>query len=301
MKHLFILLFLCQGILAQAQTRLSEMPWHERDSIITAKVKRFFNEEKSRNYDDCVTIIRQRDNDMYNINWVAVAYDSKASQKGVWRTDVPSDSYLYDVRLYGERMIFGGDYVNRLVATALLDENLDVLMTSMTDDCTLYWYKYDMNDRVTGVFDHPTRRPTKYKRPTDEQLHSDEYAWGKSIASLSKDERIRVLTGIAFNALETLDGFDRKEAVLYPVISESTFKFIGHYWLPEKELDVRPSEVPRGMSPDDIYHRVEIYWEKAKRVGYATSQVAVVYITDKDHRAFVVRRNKRKDAPPLLD
>lgn len=45
MKHLFILLFLCQGILAQAQTRLSEMPWHERDSIITAKVKRFFNEE----------------------------------------------------------------------------------------------------------------------------------------------------------------------------------------------------------------------------------------------------------------
>ena len=134
MKHLFILLFLCQGILMQAQTRLSEMPWHERDSIITAKVKRFFNEEKSRNYDDCVTIIRQRDNDMYNINWVAVAYDSKASQKGVWRTDVPSDSYLYDVRLYGERMIFGGDYVNRLVATALLDENLDVLMTSMTDD-----------------------------------------------------------------------------------------------------------------------------------------------------------------------
>lgn len=99
MKHFFILLFLCQGILAQAQTRLSEMPWHERDSIIAAKVKRFFNEEKSRNYDDCVTIIRQRDNDMYNINWVAVAYDSKASQKGVWRTDVPSDSYLYDVRL----------------------------------------------------------------------------------------------------------------------------------------------------------------------------------------------------------
>lgn len=142
-------------------------------------MKRFFNEEKSRNYDDCVTIIRQKDNDMYNINWVAVAYDSKASQKGVWRTDVPSDSYLYYVRLYGERMIFGGDYVNKLVATALLDENLDVLMTSMTDDCTLYWYKYDMNDRVTGVFDHPTRRPAKYKRPTDEQLHSDEYAWGR--------------------------------------------------------------------------------------------------------------------------
>ena len=36
MKHLFILLFLCQGILAQAQTRLSKMPWHERDSVITA-------------------------------------------------------------------------------------------------------------------------------------------------------------------------------------------------------------------------------------------------------------------------
>ena len=179
MKYFLLSLFLTLGVTAPAQTRLSEMPWHERDSIITAKVKRFFNEEKSRNYDDCVTIIRQRDNDMYNISWVAVAYDSKASQKGVWRTDVPSDSYLYDVRLYGERMIFGGDYVNKLVATALLDENLDVLMTSMTDDCTLYWYKYDMNDRVTGVFDHPTRRPAKYKRPTDEQLHSDEYAWGR--------------------------------------------------------------------------------------------------------------------------
>lgn len=110
-----------------------------------------------------------------------------------------------------------------------------------------------------------------------------------------------MLTGITFNALETLDGFDRKEAVLYTVISESTFKFIGHYWLPEKDLDVRPSEVPRGMSPDDIYHRVEIYWDKARRVGYVTPRVAVVYITDKDHRAFVVRRNKRKDAPPLLD
>ena len=225
---------------------------------------------------------------------MAEIYDKTVKETGVWRAFVPTDSYLYDVKLFGKYDSTGRGVYNGLRATALVDENLEVLMVSMTDDTTVYSYKYEMDDRVPGVFDNPTRRPAKYKRPTEAELHTDEYAWGKSIASLSKDERIRVLTGIAFNALQTLDGSYKNEAVLYLVISEAPFKFIGYYWLPEDELDMRPSEVPMGMSPDDIYHCVEIYWEDYKKASYATPLVAKVYITDKDHSAFVIRRSDWK-------
>lgn len=282
MKHIILSLFLVLGVPVQAQTRLSEMPWPQRDSIITAKVKKHFRDVQKHNYDDCVSIIRQKDNDRYNVSWVAEIYNKAVKETGVWRAFVPSDLYLYDVKLFGECVSMEGKVYNGLKATALVDENLEVLMTSMTDDVTLYSYKYENDDCVTGVFDNPIRRSAKYKRPTDAELRTDEYAWGKSIASLSKDERIRVLTGIAFNALQMLDGSYKNEAVLYPVISEAPFKFIGYYWLPEDELDMRPSEVPIGMSPDDIYHCVEIYWEDYKKAGYATPLVASVYITDKD-------------------
>lgn len=294
MKHIILSLLLVLGVPVQAQTRLSEMPWPQRDSIITAKVKKHFRDVQKRNYDDCVSIIRQKDNDRYNVSWVAEIYNKAVKETGVWRAFVPSDLYLYDVKLFGECVNMEGKVYNGLKATALVDENLEVLMTSMTDDVTLYSYKYENDDCVTGVFDNPTRRSAKYKRPTEAELHTDEYAWGKSIASLSKDERIRVLTGIAFNALQTLDGSYKNEAVLYPVISEAPFKFIGYYWLPEDELDMRPSEVPMGMSPDDIYHCVEIYWEDYKKASYATPLVAKVYITDKDHSAFVIRRSDWK-------
>lgn len=297
MKHIILSLFLVLGVPVQAQTRLSEMPWPQRDSIITAKVKKYFRDVQKHNYDDCVSIIRQKDNDRYNVSWVAEIYNKAVKETGVWRAFVPSDLYLYDVKLFGECVSMEGKVYNGLKATALVDENLEVLMTSMTDDVTLYSYKYENDDCVTGVFDNPTRRSAKYKRPTDAELRTDEYAWGKSIASLSKDERIRVLTGIAFNALQMLDGSYKNEAVLYPVISEAPFKFIGYYWLPEDELDMRPSEVPIGMSPDDIYHCVEIYWEDYKKAGYATPLVASVYITDKDHRAFVIRRSDWKQSP----
>lgn len=294
MKHIILSLLLVLGVPVQAQTRLSEMPWPQRDSIITAKVKKHFRDVQKHNYDDCVSIIRQKDNDRYNVSWVAEIYNKAVKETGVWRAFVPSDLYLYDVKLFGECVSMEGKVYNGLKATALVDENLEVLMTSMTDDVTLYSYKYENDDCVTGVFDNPTRRSAKYKRPTDAELRTDEYAWGKSIASLSKDERIRVLTGIAFNALQTLDGSYKNEAVLYPVISEAPFKFIGYYWLPEDELDMRPSEVPMGMSPDDIYHCVEIYWEDYKKASYATPLVAKVYITDKDHSAFVIRRSDWK-------
>lgn len=297
MKHIILSLFLVLGVPVQAQTRLSEMPWSQRDSIITAKVKKHFRDVQKHNYDDCVSIIRQKDNDRYNVSWVAEIYNKAVKETGVWRAFVPSDLYLYDVKLFGECVNMEGKVYNGLKATALVDENLEVLMTSMTDDVTLYSYKYENDDCVTGVFDNPTRRSAKYKRPTDAELRTDEYAWGKSIASLSKDERIRVLTGIAFNALQMLDGSYKNEAVLYPVISEAPFKFIGYYWLPEDELDIRPSEVPMGMSPDDIYHCVEIYWEDYKKAGYATPLVASVYITDKDHRAFFIRRSDWKQSP----
>lgn len=297
MKHIILSLLLVLGISAQAQTRLSEMPWPQRDSIITAKVKKYFRDVQKRDYDDCVSIIRQKDNDRYNVSWVAEIYDKTVKKTGVWRAFVPTDSYLYDVKLFGKYDSTGRGVYNGLRATALVDENLEVLMVSMTDDTTVYSYKYEKDDRVPGVFDNPTRRPSKYKRPTEAELHTDEYAWGKSIASLSKDERIRVLTGIAFNALQTLDGSYKNEAVLYPVISEAPFKFIGYYWLPEDELDMRPSEVPMGMSTDDIYHCVEIYWEDYKKASYATPLVAKVYITDKDHRAFVIRRSAWKQSP----
>lgn len=297
MKHIILSLLLVLGVPVQAQTRLSEMPWPQRDSIITAKVKKHFRDVQKHNYDDCVSIIRQKDNDRYNVSWVAEIYNKAVKETGVWRAFVPSDLYLYDVKLFGECVSMEGKVYNGLKATALVDENLEVLMTSMTDDVTLYSYKYENDDCVTGVFDNPTRRSAKYKRPTDAELRTDEYAWGKSIASLSKDERIRVLTGIAFNALQMLDGSYKNEAVLYPVISEAPFKFIGYYWLPEDELDMRPSEVPIGMSPDDIYHCVEIYWEDYKKAGYATPLVASVYITDKDHRAFVIRRSDWKQSP----
>lgn len=297
MKHIILSLLLVLGVPVQAQTRLSEMPWSQRDSIITAKVKKYFRDVQKHNYDDCVSIIRQKDNDRYNVSWVAEIYNKAVKETGVWRAFVPSDLYLYDVKLFGECVSMEGKVYNGLKATALVDENLEVLMTSMTDDVTLYSYKYENDDCVTGVFDNPTRRSAKYKRPTDAELRTDEYAWGKSIASLSKDERIRVLTGIAFNALQMLDGSYKNEAVLYPVISEAPFKFIGYYWLPEDELDMRPSEVPIGMSPDDIYHCVEIYWEDYKKAGYATPLVASVYITDKDHRAFVIRRSDWKQSP----
>lgn len=297
MKHILLSLLLVLGISAQAQTRLSEMPWPQRDSIITAKVKKYFRDVQKRDYDDCVSTIRQKDNDRYNVSWVAEIYDKTVKKTGVWRAFVPSDSYLYDVKLFGKYDITGRGVYNGLRATALVDENLEVLMISMTDDTTVYSYKYEMDDCVPGVFDNPTRRPAKYERPTEAELHTDEYAWGKSIASLSKDERIRVLTGIAFNALQTLDGSYKNEAVLYPVISEAPFKFIGYYWLPEDELDMRPSEVPMGMSPDDIYHCVEIYWEDYKKASYATPLVAKVYITDKDHSAFVIRRSAWKQSP----
>lgn len=297
MKHIILSLLLVLGVPVQAQTRLSEMPWPQRDSIITAKVKKHFRDVQKHNYDDCVSIIRQKDNDRYNVSWVAEIYNKAVKETGVWRAFVPSDLYLYDVKLFGECVNMEGKVYNGLKATALVDENLEVLMTSMTDDVTLYSYKYENDDCVTGVFDNPTRRSAKYKRPTDAELRTDEYAWGKSIASLSKDERIRVLTGIAFNALQMLDGSYKNEAVLYPVISEAPFKFIGYYWLPEDELDMRPSEVPIGMSPDDIYHCVEIYWEDYKKAGYATPLVASVYITDKDHRAFVIRRSDWKQSP----
>lgn len=294
MKHILLSLLLVLGISAQAQTRLSEMPWPQRDSIITAKVKKYFRDVQKRDYDDCVSIIRQQDNDRYNVSWVAEIYDKTVKKTGVWRAFVPSDSYLYDVKLFGKYDSTGRGVYNGLRATALVDENLEVLMVSMTDDTTVYSYKYEMDDCVPGVFDNPTRRPAKYKRPTEAELNTDEYAWGKSIASLSKDERIRVLTGIAFNALQTFDGSYKNEAVLYPVISEAPFKFIGYYWLPEDELDMRPSEVPMGMSPDDIYHCVEIYWEDYKKASCATPLVAKVYITDKDHSAFVIRRSAWK-------
>lgn len=297
MKHIILSLLLVLGVPVQAQTRLSEMPWPQRDSIITAKVKKHFRDVQKHNYDDCVSIIRQKDNDRYNVSWVAEIYNKAVKETGVWRAFVPSDLYLYDVKLFGKCVNMEGKVYNGLKATALVDENLEVLMTSMTDDVTLYSYKYENDDCVTGVFDNPTRRSAKYKRPTDAELRTDEYAWGKSIASLSKDERIRVLTGIAFNALQMLDGSYKNEAVLYPVISEAPFKFIGYYWLPEDELDIRPSEVPMGMSPDDIYHCVEIYWEDYKKAGYATPLVASVYITDKDHRAFVIRRSDWKQSP----
>ena len=94
MKHFFILLFLCQGILAQAQTRLSEMPWHERDSVITAKMRDYFH---NSNIDkEGVALIYQGDFDESYVEWIYNFLHPK-EKDSVLRAFVPSDRYIYSI------------------------------------------------------------------------------------------------------------------------------------------------------------------------------------------------------------
>ena len=168
MKHLFILLFLCQGILMQAQTRLSEMPWHERDSVITAKMRDYFH---NSNIDkEGVALIYQGDFDESYVEWIYNFLHPK-EKDSVLRAFVPSDRYIYSIGIIGKKYYpFKFDDTEPEIgrpASALMEENLNVLLSSATYDVTIYGNNFDMKDKVptSEIFRKAPRHPKKYEIP----------------------------------------------------------------------------------------------------------------------------------------
>ena len=156
------------------------------------------------------------------------------------RAFAPSDRYIYSIGIIGKKYYpFKFDDTEPEIgspASALMEENLNVLLSSATYDVTIYGNNFDMKDKIptAEIFRNAPRHPEKYEIPTDGQLRGKKYAYGKSVASLKKAERIRILTGIALNHLvyHTKKGecwTDMRDiGEIYPTIGESTFKFLKY-------------------------------------------------------------------------
>ena len=301
MKHLFILLFICQGILAQAQTRLSEMPWHERDSVITARMRDYFHNNNIGK--EAVALIYQNDFDESYVEWLYNFLHPK-EKDSIERAFAPSDRYIYHIDIIGKEYYpFDFDNTEPEIgrpATAMMEENFNVLLSEYTYDVTVYGNGFDMKDKIptAEIFRNAPRHPKKYEIPPDGQLRGKKYAYGKSVASLKKAERIRILTGIALNHLvyHTKKGecwTDMRDVgEIYPTISEGTFKFLKYDWIPEKYRAFKKDEIPEGTLPEDIYHHVTIYWEGWEKAGLKSPKLASCWIADKNRKVIRCRMYK---------
>ena len=285
-KHLFILLFFCQGILAQAQTRLSEMPWHERDSVITARMRDYFHDSNIGK--EAVALIYQGDFDGSYVEWIYNFLHPK-EKDSIERAFAPSDRYIYYIDIIGKEYYpFVFDDTEPEIgrpATAMMEENFNVLLSEYTYDVTVYGNGFDMKDKIptSEIFRNAPRRPKKYDIPTDGQLRGKKYA---------------ILTGIALNHLvyHTKKGecwTDMRDVgEIYPTISEGTFKFLKYDWIPEKYRAFKKDEIPEGTLPEDIYHCVTIYWEGWKKAGLESPILASCWIADKNRKVIRCRMHK---------
>lgn len=292
MKRQSFLIILCACVCVLdtgAQTRLSVLPWHERDSIVAAKAE-------ADVYTDIPDkqpffLVYQEDNDRYSMKWICDYYDKKGNihnDSSMIRAFAPSDRYCYSVSVIGET--FYPDHEIVQMANVELDEDLNVIFSEATGDVTVYSYGIDENERVTGVFENPTRHAQRYAIPTDAQLRSREYAKGKPIWKMKKDERIRILTAIALNHM----AYHMKEkdipidihnhGDMFPTIGEYPFKFIGYSWIPEKYLPVTTDEIPGWVRADDILHVVTIYYKEWQTAGLPSPELAKLYITDRKRK-----------------
>lgn len=175
MKRQSFLIILCACVCVLdtgAQTRLSVLPWHERDSIVAAKAE-------ADVYTDIPDkqpffLVYQEDNDRYSMKWICDYYDKKGNihnDSSMIRAFAPSDRYCYSVSVIGET--FYPDHEIVQMANVELDEDLNVIFSEATGDVTVYTYGIDENERVTGVFENPTRHAQKirhsYRRTAAEQ------------------------------------------------------------------------------------------------------------------------------------
>lgn len=293
MKNIISLFLLIQVILAQAQTRLSEMPWPQRDSIITARIMSYFS---NRNIDkNGVTLISQSDYDYYSVEWIYNFYH-KNEKDSMLRAFAPSDKYIYDIDVIGKEYYpFAFDDSEPEIgcpATAVMEEDFNVLLSEATYDVTIIGNGFDPKDKVSmkEVFSNAKRHPQIYEVPTDKELKSEKYSYGKSIASLKKDERIRILTAIALNHIvyhgkKGQRKIDKNDVgVIFPTIGESTFKYLKYDWIPEKYASFKKNELPKGVKPDDIYHFITIYSKDWQKLGLKSPVFARLSIDDRSRK-----------------
>lgn len=293
MKNIISLFLFVQVILAQAQTRLSEMPWPQRDSIITARIMSYFS---NRNIDkNGVTLISQSDYDYYSVEWIYNFYH-KNEKDSMLRAFAPSDKYIYDIDVIGKEyypFVFDDSEPEiGCPATAVMEEDFNVLLSEATYDVTIIGNGFDPKDKVSmkEVFSNAKRHPQIYEVPTDKELKSEKYSYGKSIASLKKDERIRILTAIALNHIvyhgkKGQRKIDKNDVgVIFPTIGESTFKYLKYDWIPEKYASFKKNELPKGVKPDDIYHFITIYSKDWQKLGLKSPVFARLSIDDRSRK-----------------
>lgn len=293
MKNIISLFLFIQVILAQAQTRLSEMPWPQRDSIITARIMSYFS--NSHIDKNGVTLISQSDYDYYSVEWIYNFYH-KNEKDSMLRAFAPSDKYIYDIDVIGKEyypFVFDDSEPEiGCPATAVMEEDFNVLLSEATYDVTIIGNGFDPKDKVSTkeVFSNAKRHPQIYEVPTDKELKSEKYSYGKSIASLKKDERIRILTAIALNHIvyhgkKGQRKIDKNDVgVIFPTIGESTFKYLKYDWIPEKYASFKKNELPKGVKPDDIYHFITIYSKDWQKLGLKSPVFARLSIDDRSRK-----------------
>lgn len=295
-KLLITIILVSASIDLYAQERLSEMPWEKRDSILSTLAindfKRQFPDWKI-NYDIVVTCIIQQDNDYYNFEWTQPFHEKFYKHSmSISRLNIPSYTYNYFIRLYNnveDTTVFVDD---KGFADYMITEDLDVYLTSYTQHLTVY---PQYNDDVLRKHLKPTRYPKCYKAPTEKELKSDKYMYGKSIASLDKETRINILTAIAQSAVKKKYPQLYRDTV-YPVIAEGTFNFLKYKRLMHGVISsVNRENTPRGAKHNDIYHSVSLYYEHAEKEGFAKSCIATVYIADKTREPFLINIGKNAE------
>lgn len=305
MKHILLSLFLVLGISTQAQTRLSEMPWTQRDSIITARIMSYFS--NSHIDKNGVTLISQSDYDYYSVEWIYKFYH-KNEKDSMLRAFAPSDKYIYDIDVIGKEyypFVFDDSEPEiGCPATAVMEEDFNVLLSEATYDVTIIGNGFDPKDKVSmkEVFSNAKRHPQIYEVPTDKELKSGKYSYGKSIASLNKDERIRILTAIALNHIvyhgkKGQRKIDKNDVgVIFPTIGESTFKYLKYDWIPEKYASFKKNELPKGVKPDDIYHFITIYSKDWQKLGLKSPVFASLSIDDRSRKVirYTLAESKEK-------
>jgi hypothetical protein len=305
MKHILLSLFLVLGISTQAQTRLSEMPWPQRDSIITARIMSYFS--NSHIDKNGVTLISQSDYDYYSVEWIYKFYH-KNEKDSMLRAFAPSDKYIYDIDVIGKEyypFVFDDSEPEiGCPATAVMEEDFNVLLSEATYDVTIIGNGFDPKDKVSmkEVFSNAKRHPQIYEVPTDKELKSGKYSYGKSIASLNKDERIRILTAIALNHIvyhgkKGQRKIDKNDVgVIFPTIGESTFKYLKYDWIPEKYASFKKNELPKGVKPDDIYHFITIYSKDWQKLGLKSPVFASLSIDDRSRKVirYTLAESKEK-------
>lgn len=305
MKHILLSLLLVLGISAQAQTRLSEMPWPQRDSIITARIMSYFS--NSHIDKNGVTLISQFDYDDSSVEWIYNFYH-KNEKDSMMRAFAPSDKYIYGIKVIGKEyypFVFDDSEPEiGCPATAVMEEDFNVLLSEATYDVTIIGNGFDPKDKVSTkeVFSNAKRRPQIYEVPTDKELKSGKYSYGKSIASLKKDERIRILTAIALNHIvyhgkKGQRKIDKNDVgVIFPTIGESTFKYLKYDWIPEKYASFKKNELPKGVKPDDIYHIITIYSKDWQELGLKSPVFAKLSIDDRSRKVirYTLAESKEK-------